>query len=470
MAGIISVGPTGNQDTDGVLRGIKWDALDLAYSFPTSASFYGAGYGKGEPQNDFEPLNAAQIAAVRTVLKMVSSVTNLNFTEMTETATNHAALRFAMSDAPESAWTYELDGSQESGDTWYGNSIGWYDAPVRGNYAFYTTLHEIGHSLGLKHGNDADKGFGAMSAAHDSMEYSVETYRSYVGADGLHVENEEWGYAQTLMMHDIAALQHMYGADFSTRSGNTAYRWDPATGQAFIDGVAQGAPGDNRIFMTVWDGGGIDDYDFSRYATNLTVDLQPGAWITTSSAQIAQLGPDHRARGSIANALTYHGDERSLIENTIGGSGNDRITGNSAANAISGKSGADRLNGLAGNDILAGGLGNDVLTGGAGKDYFVFDSKPNRSANMDRITDFRVVDHTIRVDDAVFTHAGKVGALSAAAFWTGSKAHDTSDRFVYDSGTGALYYDADGTGSAAQIQFALLAKSLKMAAADFQIV
>jgi serralysin len=470
MAGIVSVGPTGAQDTDGVLKGVKWDALNLTYSFPVKASFYGAGYVTGEPQNSFEPLNAAQMATVRTVFDMVASVTNLTFTEMTETATSHAELRFAMSDEPASAWTYELDGSQESGDTWYGNSIGWYDAPVRGNYAFYTSLHEIGHSLGLKHGNDADDGFGAMSAAHDSMEYSVETYRSYVGAAGLHVENEAWGYAQTFMMHDIAALQHMYGADFSTRSGNTAYRWDPATGQAFIDGVGQGTPGGNRIFMTVWDGGGVDTYDFSSYATSLTVDLGPGAWSTTSSAQIALLGPGHQARGNIANALTYLGDARSLVENAIGGSGSDRITGNSAANAISGKSGADRLYGLAGNDVLAGGLGNDVLTGGPGKDYFVFDSKPNRSANMDRITDFRVIDNTIRLDDAAFPGAGKVGALSAGAFWTGSKAHDTSDRIVYDSGTGALYFDADGTGSAAQVQFALLAKSLKMTAADFQII
>jgi serralysin len=170
------------------------------------------------------------------------------------------------------------------------------------------------------------------------------------------------------MMHDIAALQHMYGADFSSRSGNTAYRWDPATGQAFIDGVGQGAPGGNRIFMTVWDGGGVDVYDFSRYATNLTVDLRPGAWSETSVEQIAYLGGFHWARGDIANALLHQGDTRSLIENATGGSGNDRITGNSAANVIKGGAGNDRLSGQDGHDTLYGGLGHDGLAGGAGND------------------------------------------------------------------------------------------------------
>lgn len=467
MAAIASVGQTKNQDIDALLAGAKWATLNLTYSFPSKASFYGSGYGE-ETEDNFEALNASQMAAARKIFGMIAAVTNLTFTEVTETASSHAVLRLAQSGAPPSAWAYYPDPTEYGGDSWFGNSTNWYDSPVRGGYGFYTFMHEIAHALGLKHGNDSD-GFGPMTAAHDSMEYSVTTYKSYVGASGQYLENETWGYAQSLMMYDIAALQHMYGADFSTNSGNTVYRWDPATGQSFLNGVGQGAPGGNRIFQTVWDGGGSDTYDFSNYSTNLTVDLRPGTWSKVSNAQLASLGPGEDARGNIANALLYHGDTRSLIENAKGGSGSDQITGNTAANTLQGGAGSDRLLGREGNDKLYGGTGNDTLSGGSGKDAFYFDSKANKSTNLDKITDFSVPDDTIRLENSVFTGL-KAGALSSAAFWIGTKAHDSSDRIVYNKSTGALLFDVDGTGSAAATQFATLPKNLKMTAADFYIV
>jgi serralysin len=466
MANPISIQGAANQDINGVMSGVSWDTLDLTYSFPTSASLYGDSYGLKETENNFQSLSPTQAAVARQVFGMISSVTNLTFTEVQETSVNHADLRLARSDAPEAAWSYFPDASPEGGDTWFRTSGGWFDSPTAGSYAFYVFLHEILHGLGLKHGNDPSA-FGAMTAGHDSMEYSVTTYRSYVGASGQYVENETWGYAQTLMMYDIAALQHMYGADFSTNGGNTTYQWDPATGQAFINGQGQGAPGGNRIFMTIWDGNGIDTYNFSNYGTGLTVDLRPGEWSTASAAQLAQLGAGHTARGNIANALLYQGDTRSLIENAIGGSGNDQIVGNVAANDLKGMNGADRLYGLEGADRLIGGKGLDVLAGGTGRDVFVFDAKPNKTTNWDRITDFVVKDDTIYIENAVFTKVGKSGKLAGGAYWTGSKAHDASDRVFYNKKTGALSYDPDGTGHLASIKFAQLDKGLKMTAADF---
>ena len=91
------------------------------------------------------------------------------------------------------------------------------------------------------------------------------------------------------MMYDIAALQKMYGANFNTNSGNSTYSWSTTTGEMFINGVGQGTPAANKIFLTVWDGGGTDTYDFSNYATSLTVDLRPGQWSTVSAAQLALL-------------------------------------------------------------------------------------------------------------------------------------------------------------------------------------
>ena len=70
------------------------------------------------------------------------------------------------------------------------------------------------------------------------------------------------------MMYDIAALQPIYGANFSTNTGNSVYTWNPSTGEMSINGVGQGAPAwrANRVFLTIWDGGGNDTYDLSNYS------------------------------------------------------------------------------------------------------------------------------------------------------------------------------------------------------------
>ena len=193
-----------------------------------------------------------------------------------------------------------------------------------------------------------------MPVDHDSLEYSVMSYRSYLGAALGGYTNASTSYPTTLMMFDIAALQTEYGANYTTNSGATIYSWDPSTGQEFINGVGQGAPAGNKIFMTLWDGGGNDTYDFHNYTTNLKVDLTPGGWTTTSTTQLANLGGGHNAVGNIANALLYQGNSASLIENAIGGSGNDTITGNSADNH------------------LTGGAGNDIMDGGSGTDTAVY--------------------------------------------------------------------------------------------------
>jgi len=139
----------------------------------------------------------------------------------------------------------------------------------------------------------------------------------------------------------------------------------------FINGTGQDMPGANRIFLTVWDGGGADTYNFSAYSTSLKVDLRPGAWTTTSSDQLARLHYDGSklAAGNIANALLHENDARSLIENAKGGSAGDRIIGNTAANKLWGNGGNDTLSGMEGNDVLIGGAGADKLNGGSGFDY-----------------------------------------------------------------------------------------------------
>ena len=74
--------------------------------------------------------------------------------------------------------------------------------------------------------------------------------------------------------------------------------------------------------------------------------------------------------------------------------------GTVGSDAIKGYGGNDKLYGYSGNDQLFGGFGNDVLYGGSGKDAFVFDTKANKITNKDAIKDFRVVDDTVRLDNA----------------------------------------------------------------------
>ncbi|MFL5203021.1 MAG: M10 family metallopeptidase C-terminal domain-containing protein, partial [Microvirga sp.] len=136
---------------------------------------------------------------------------------------------------------------------------------------------------------------------------------------------------------------------------------------------------------------------------------------------------------------------------------------------------ADKLVGGIGNDRLYGKLGKDALTGGTGQDIFVFDTKPNTKTNLDKITDFNVADDTIWLENSYFKVGNgtlsKPKQMASKYFYKGTKAHDKDDHIIYDAKKGILYYDADGTGSSAQIKIAALSQNLsKMSYKDFFVI
>ena len=151
--------------------------------------------------------------------------------------------------------------------------------------------------------------------------------------------------------------------------------------------------------------------------------------------------------------------------------GDDWISGRGGCDLLAGGAGDDTIDGGAGRDVLKGGKGQDVLRGGTGKDFFVFCENPS-AANADMIEDFRH-DHDALVLGALNFRGLGWGNLSRTAFYSGdgaTTAHDASDRIVYDTATGALYFDKDGIGGTAAVHFATLEGAPKLDAGDFLIV
>lgn len=169
-------------------------------------------------------------------------------------------------------------------------------------------------------------------------------------------------------------------------------------------------------------------------------------------------------RSSISFSLAHTARVIGAIENlTLIGAANSNGAGNALANVIIGN---------AGNNVLDGGAGNDTLTGGAGNDSVVF-STTLGATNIDRITDFSVPADTIRLDNAVMAGLGAtLGTLSVAAFAKNAtgQAADVSDRIIYETDSGKLYYDVNGSAAGGSVHFATLAVNLALTNADFVIV
>ncbi len=379
---------TGNQDIDAVLIGSRWTPTTLTYSFPTSGTFYAdQGYFTNTEPFYQIAFNAQQQAAARYAFKLVESYTNVKFVEVRETATTHANFRFSQTGYSEvsSAYANFPSSSPQAGDIWFGTTgQDFYAQPAKGNWGMSTMLHELGHSLGLKHGHQdyrssdlATEGyldhpapgqprFGSGDlGAKDGQDWSLMTYSPVPG--NTTYQGDGFNQPQTYMQGDIAALQHLYGADFTTNAGATVYKWSAATGEMTINGVAQGGATSNKVSMTLWDGGGVDTYDLSNYAGGVSVNLAPGGFTILSAKQLVDHLPlstsTALAVGNVANALLYRGDLRSLIENATGGAGADKLRGNQGANVLKAGGGEDVLLGDAGNDTLLGGAANDFLYG-----------------------------------------------------------------------------------------------------------
>jgi Ca2+-binding RTX toxin-like protein len=231
------------------------------------------------------------------------------------------------------------------------------------------------------------------------------------------------------------------------------------------DDVLVGGAG-NDVFIV---GSGTDTISDPGLGTDAST---LAAWASANASMWA----DWTASGGITDAgiaaLTSAGFAVDLVQMTVGtagfrvtniggattltGSGfDDTLVGGIEGDMLFGGTGNDSLVGNDGEDRLMGGAGINILTGGAGADTFVFDLLTGAA----HITDFTSGSDHILLAKSVLIGLGSVGTLTAADFWSADGAvtgQDTSDRVIYNTATGALYYDADGSGVKAAFQIAVL--------------
>jgi Ca2+-binding RTX toxin-like protein len=254
------------------------------------------------------------------------------------------------------------------------------------------------------------------------------------------------------------------GSDTYRVSGNVAGGWSSFHGyDSYSDNGTSGTDTIQAI------GTGDVDIGLKSFGSTSGIEIVDGS----QAAGTVRLLGDWSANTLDFRNTTFVGGNVAID----GADGDDLIYGSSGADAIFGGSGSDRRFGWAGddvltgggsNDTLSGGLGSDTLIGGSGRDTFLFDSALSADA-FDTIADFVVGTDAFALDHLVFKTLS-VGTSLGDAFVAGAAAADSNDQVIYDSASGALYYDADGTGSGAQIQFAQVTAGLSLTGASFKVV
>jgi hypothetical protein len=348
--------------------GAAWDNdSPIAYTFYEALAAH-----LGNPPN-FSPFSIAQREAVARLLELISDVADLDFIQVADngqapSATNQRFGMFNLNGANVPFWGAATNYDMESATIPYGEIYGvdivvnGHRAIPQGNWAIGDSnprklLHEILHVLGLDHAGD----YNGDSANYendalflqDSNQYTVMSYWAAAASGADHVAGGVIRFAATPLLFDVASLQKLYGANMTTRTGDTVYGFNSTAGRSEFNFAINTSP-----VVTIWDAGGADTLDFSGFAGGSVLDLNEGAFSDTG---------DMARNISIAFGA--------IIENAVGGSGNDIVIGNSVSNRL--------MLHLGGNDTAQGGDGDDVLfyggafnladisDGGAGNDTLV---------------------------------------------------------------------------------------------------
>lgn len=304
-------------------------AVSLTYSFNGSWASGTGAYGETVSQ-----MSSADQAQIRNILQSYADVANITFTEVILGDGDIAFRNGELANTNVSGYAY-FPGSGIGGDVTI-ESPTTLGALSAGNVAYYVSVHEVGHALGLEHPFGATPSTpisGGIPAAEIMTEFTAMAYNGSPSVTAPQI-------------YDIATLQLLYGANTSYNAGDTSYSF-------------------NSGYTSIWDGSGNDTFNASSYNSGVTLD------IGDAGANIA---------GSETVRIAFNAD----IENAIGGGGADSVMGNDLNNVLFGGGSGDTVNGGNGNDIIVGGvsisdatdgsdtlygdLGNDTIYGNAGDD------------------------------------------------------------------------------------------------------
>ena len=383
--------------------GLSQDVSDgiITYAFFNGKHAVGLnnhpGFGEGR---GYTPFSQAQIDAARVAIANWDDLISATFVETagpgaSEYGHKTDILLANTFTGPAQAWAYFPGYGQQytrvAGDVWiadprFNTSNAQLDP---GFYGLQTLNHELGHSLGLSHpgdynfGDDSD-GDGEPDPItyegdafyfQDSHQYTIMSYFDSfeTGNDQIDWNLMRFVYPSTPMVHDIAMVQAKYGADMTTRTGDTTYGFNAS---ADVTNEAMRFEANEMItIFSIWDAGGTDTLDLSGYNSNSVIDLRPGAYTSAGgpgeALTLAQINANNAAAGlgsrTAAYDLYFGGRPGAnegipwseivdtnfvmdnnigiaygaIIENAIGGGGDDRINGNAANNELTGNAGAD---------------------------------------------------------------------------------------------------------------------------------
>ncbi len=366
-----------------------------------------------------------QKTGIRMAFDLWADVADIEFTEVA----SGANMTFLEGD-DNGAWS----NSSTSGTTIVSNTISidtntgggafWSDFNDLGDYALMTALHEIGHSLGLGHtGNyngNADYNSDAQWT-NDSHQMSVMSYfnDTNVGSDHWN-DTGAWQYSATPMLIDILAIQNIYGADYSTRSGNTTYGFNSNAGMDQYNFSVSNVP------IAIWDGGGNDTLDLSGYSQTQTIYLTEG---------------DFSSVGYMShNMVIAYG---TTIENAVGGSGADSIYGNDVNNVISAGLGNDTIYGTIGNDTIDGEGGTDTVNYSYSVTDFAYNFIDSISLSITHLV-LGFTDMLSNIENYIFAGIGYTRAYLETNFGTTTLTGTNTDDTLTGSAADEEFYGQGG--------------------------